>query len=78
MADTKPENPLAFPRAGFHPGELTLGNMRTCTQPEEGMTLRDYFAAHAMAALISRGAFEDEHAEEAFKTADAMLAARKE
>ena len=44
-----------------------------------GMTLRDYFAAKAMQALISdpgiRGT-HDEFAKQAYKCADAMLRAR--
>ena len=41
----------------------------------EGMTLRDYFAAKAMQALIHKNYF-DVAAKEAYKTADAMLRAR--
>lgn len=44
-----------------------------------GMTLRDYFAAKAMAALINRGNHDGEiekRAEHAYKCADAMLAER--
>lgn len=49
---------------------------------QEGMTLRDYFAAKAMAASISRvGYFSDElkvrEARNAYAMADAMLAARE-
>ena len=49
--------------------------------PQDGMTLRDYFAAKALDALISlphtKGT-ETEFAEWAYAYADAMLAARKE
>ncbi len=49
--------------------------------PQGGMTLRDYFAAKALDALISlpqtKGT-ETEFAEWAYAYADAMLAARKE
>ena len=45
-----------------------------------GMTLRDYFAAKAMQALIageSQGEWEDaQAAQSAYRMADAMLAAR--
>ena len=40
------------------------------------MTLRDYFAAKAMQALIHKNYF-DVAAKEAYKMADAMLKARK-
>lgn len=44
-----------------------------------GMTLRDYFAAKAMQALISREdfEFEDDTWEKAYDAADAMMAARE-
>lgn len=44
----------------------------------DGMTLRDYFAAHAMQGKIAAGAtgYED-IAFSAYKYADAMLTARK-
>ena len=44
-----------------------------------GMTLRDYFAAKAMQALISRKDFEFEDSawENAYDMADAMLKARE-
>ena len=45
----------------------------------QGMTLRDYFAAKIMPALVERYECElpDELAREAYDLADAMLAARK-
>lgn len=44
-----------------------------------GMTLRDYFAAKAMQALISREdfEFEDDTWEKAYDVADAMMKARE-
>jgi hypothetical protein len=55
----------AFPR----PGDFN---------PQQGMTLRDYFAAKAMASVIARG--DDTNrpgmAEWSYAMADAMLAAR--
>lgn len=63
----------AFPNAAF-------GSSRN---EQQGMTLRDYFAAKAMQGLIERrggaelGSREkDEVAEEAYILADAMLKAR--
>jgi len=47
---------------------------------EQGMTLRDYFAAKAMQGLVEnanwRGMPEDALAKEAYKMVDAMLKAR--
>jgi hypothetical protein len=59
------EIPTAFP--------WTHGDL-TCT----GMTLRDYFAAKAMQALVSRSDFEFEDStwENAYDMADAMMKAR--
>ena len=70
----------AFPRAGF------LSEIKTPEQviaqyenkPQQGMTLRDYFAAKAMAASRSRNssyATWKDLAEDAYEIADAMLAA---
>jgi len=42
-----------------------------------GMTLRDYFAAKAMQALIDKEAFFDDVAESAYKVADHMLRVRE-
>lgn len=42
-----------------------------------GMTLRDYFAAKAMQALIDKDTFFDDVAESAYKVADHMLKARE-
>lgn len=58
-----------------------------CPQHTQGMSLRDYFAAKAMQAMLSghfaKYGHEDywprpEIAAEAYEMADAMLAARKE
>jgi hypothetical protein len=56
----------AFPRTGW--------------PNETGMTLRDYFAAKAMQALIPSGQNVDsmKYAESAYAVADAMLKARGE
>lgn len=46
-------------------------------KPEFGMTLRDYFAARAMQALITRISMSGgEQAKKAYEIADAMLRAR--
>jgi len=48
----------------------------------EGMTLRDYFAAKAMQAIVSKEvshvSWVDEYAKNAYKMADAMLKAREQ
>ena len=50
--------------------------MFDCTQP--GMTLRDYFAAKAMQALITRISMSGgDQARKAYEIADAMLKARQ-
>ena len=43
----------------------------------EGMTLRDYFAAKAMQALV-QGNYFDVTAKQAYEMADAMLKAREQ
>jgi hypothetical protein len=58
------ETPTAFP--------WTHDNM-TCT----GMTLRDYFAAKAMQALIDNDGLFSEIPTQAYELADAMLKARE-
>jgi len=48
--------------------------------PQEGMTLRDYFAAKAMQACIEKGAplVFNNIANKAYEMADAMLKAREQ
>ena len=67
----------AFP--GLHPS-------RDCRFQEEGMTLRDYFAAKALAALVGHTGKDGPNrgvkavpalAKYAYEYADAMLEARK-
>ena len=51
-------------------------------EDRRGMTLRDYFAAKAMQAVVSRGLIPqvplEIYADNAYKMADAMLKARKQ
>jgi hypothetical protein len=67
----------AFPRAGKEWGNQAW----TEAMAEDGMTLRDYFAAKAMQGLVEnanwRGMPEDALAKAAYSMADAMLKARK-
>ena len=59
-------NPPAFPNdAAKHPFD------------KEGMTLRDYFAAKAMQALIDNDGLFSEIPTQAYEIADAMLKARE-
>jgi hypothetical protein len=47
---------------------------------EQGMTLRDYFAAKAMQAILSNPEYEGEDsglADQSYNVADAMLKARE-
>lgn len=70
MSDTSKDMP-AFPAPGNSPFSTIAG-----------MTLRDYFAARALASLLSgetiniRGT-ESQYASAAFRYADAMLKARE-
>ena len=63
-------NPPAFPHSFVaHPTEETF--------VAKGMTLRDYFAAKAMQALVEKSYF-DTTARLAYEIADAMLKAREQ
>jgi hypothetical protein len=71
------KNEPAFPNEGFN----------GWGEPFKGMTLRDYFAAKAMQAILSSdryigligvNRYEQRTAEDAYKMADAMLKARGE
>jgi hypothetical protein len=70
MSNTNTGGP-AFP--GLHPSA-------ECRFQDEGMTLRDYFAAKAMQAILSNPDYGDEDdslAGAAYYVADAMLKARE-
>ena len=70
-----PDNPPAFPLAFEHENESGVS---------AGMSLRDYFAAAALAGILHNyttakfGVTESGVAEGAYQFADAMLRARKE
>lgn len=65
----------AFPKAGLDP----WGAIKSV---ETGMTLRDYFAAKAMQAMVNSGTYETggwdqrDIAIQSYQMADAMLEAR--
>ena len=64
----------AFPNFQF----TENGKVEIC--PQGGMTLRDYFAAKAMAGILASanfGSAKDWIGGKAYEAADAMLAARK-
>ena len=73
MSNTNTGGP-AFP--GLHPSA-------ECRYQDEGMTLRDYFAAKAIQGLLSATLTpntvwsQDEAAETAYNVADSMLKARE-
>ena len=72
MSNTNTGGP-AFP--GLHPSS-------ECRYKEEGMTLRDYFAAKAIQGMFASGNLpksvqDDELASVAYEFADAMLKARQ-
>jgi len=47
-------------------------------QMTQGMTLRDYFAAKIMQAMLTRLTYDDRMPEAAYQRADAMLKAREQ
>jgi hypothetical protein len=85
----KVENPPAFPRTGSWPPDLKQTHtedlgiaLATSTEPQAGMTLRDYFAAHALTGIVAspdcyRARLKAaEMAQGAYNVADEMLAIR--
>lgn len=72
MATTKPTGGLAFPVV--EPGAPD----RQCPFVlDYGMTLRDYFAAQALAVIPGDTATPDDLARDAYRIADAMIAERE-
>jgi hypothetical protein len=62
----RPDNPPAFPRPGYYPPtsrdddiEHLREMLPTVTEPQDGLTLRDYFAAVALQGILA-GAGEDQ------------------
>ena len=72
-------NPPAFPHvADIVQVDGNAAFVKTLTQ--NGMTLRDYFAAKAMQGMVSEPSLRatpEEFASESYKMADAMLVARE-
>ena len=82
-------NPPAFPLTkAFQTIEADGGVITSNLKESEGMTLRDYFAAKAMQAMLGNSAMNDQwpsiglmnerFAKEAYVVADSMLAEREE
>lgn len=71
----------AFPRpASEYTKNGTLSDGNDAIDPQGGMSIRDFFAAKALEAILfERGSYIgfEEKAESAYRWADAMLAARK-
>ena len=66
-------NPQAFPRPASEAHQHGMHD------PQEGMELRDYFAARAMQALLQQGSnVYDLMAKRAYLIADEMMKAREE
>ena len=72
-------NEPAFPRPASIGNDYLTGEEGVVVDPQQGMTLRDYFAAKAMAARAGAhyGKWDD-LAHEAYAIADAMLRERAE
>jgi hypothetical protein len=63
------KNPPAFP---------TTKPLDSWGDPNQGMTLRDYFAAKALPQCFEVSATTDIAAKEAYRMADAMMKAREQ
>lgn len=69
----------AFPRAAAMTKEWEKNDSyEVAHEPQEGMTLRDYFAAVALAEMVRHYGSGDEAARRSYVYADAMLAVREE
>ena len=75
---------LAFPRPASRGNNYLTGEEDVVVDPQQGMTLRDYFAAKAMVAFINKdewqstvGVISVNVAFNAYSLADAMLEERE-
>jgi hypothetical protein len=75
MAEASDGGP-AFPQIFVIQGEEVISSGNLTEAGFQGLSLRDYFAAQAMASM-ARGNDPGETAQMAYIMADAMLAARK-
>lgn len=77
--EKKPDNPPAFPTKSIDFQASAIQGSTVYDNYDEGMTLRDYFAAKAMQSIIT-GAFGRESfsvARSAYEYADSMLKERE-
>ncbi len=72
------KNPQAFPTSHEEPDDYNGHNNSKKTVIDQGMTLRDYFAAKALPFLMAAYEDMDAIAGVAYKMADAMLKAREQ
>lgn len=72
---TKIDGGAAFPRPYGNNGEPNH-NYRFANDPQAGMSLRDWFAAQALSTLGRLSSSPSDIARNAYRIADAMLAAR--
>lgn len=86
MSETKkPQNPSAFPSKLIDHQESAMQSRTVYNGQEEGMTLRDYFAAKAMQGTLSTSNMEypnskkelESLCEISYTIADAMLKQRE-
>ena len=75
---------LAFPRPASRGNNYLTGEEDVVVDPQQGMTLRDYFAAKAMVAFINKDEWQSTVGEisvdvafNAYSLADAMLEERE-
>ena len=79
-------NPPAFPTSHEEPDDYNGHNNSKKTVIDQGMTLRDYMAAHAISTVPPQTSYnmkpkeshEDYVSRRAYEMADAMLAAREQ
>ena len=78
MANPDMNNPSAFPRPASRGNNYVTGEEDVVVDPQRGMTLLDYFAAHVMQALVASEPWGEERtmASRAYSIAEAMLAER--
>ena len=76
-------NPPAFPTSHEEPDDYNGHNNSKKTVIDQGMTLRDYFAAQALQGMNARDSYDsgqarpEQRAKLAYIEADAMLKARE-
>ncbi len=72
------KNQAAFPRPQFNPQGVGFEDAGLGNDAQDGMTLRDYFAAAALTGMLSHiQAIPQKCVDVSFEIADAMLKARE-